>query len=678
MNTRPASPWFALFAVLCLTALPSAADAAKTVKDLPAWLRDAMNQGVEGLAGDAGAVKIVDFESVVFSPDGTSVTETRCAYRVLSANGLDDATARIRFINKQDKVTDVSAWLVLASGEVREYKDKDFIRAENSEYTRLYTESWTRFLSFNDAIRPGCVIAWTYKVQAKEILPDDRWYLRNSNPILESLLIVRVPQGWEVRRFPMNHPDIQESFDGTTYICHSANQPALKDEPGVPPGSASPYVGYSIVPSAKDKPKCRIIVLDNWNAVATYDGSFMDPQALPDDAIKAKVAALTASCDSTWKKIQVLAAYAQDVNYISVDMNLRSGGGLKPNSAASVFAHNYGDCKDKTALLRAMLSCIGVESYAVGCLLSYSECVNPDWPSECTFNHCTIAIRVPEEVHSEALVQHPDLGRLLLFDPTDESTPIGFISDTLGGTYYLLCSPNIKGLSEFPQPNAARKETIEAALDASGRLSGTIREDALGTSANYERDRQKSQSTDEYKRMLSEWIRGQTRNATLVNWSVHDDKETNCFRTDLSFDAPGFCKRIGATKLLFKGFLPYASSSVPDKPKNGTREYSYLVHAGEKSMESRITLPEGYEVDELPRDITLDEPFGHVELHASSANGVITLHMTVKMLEVVLPPSDFERFRNFCKASDKAMQASIVIRQKAPAAPIAAAPAAAK
>ena len=70
---------------------------------------------------------------------------------------------------------------------------------------------------------------------------------------------------------------------------------------------------------------------------------------------------MTASETTTLEKMQTLAAFVQrDVRYVGIELGI---GGYQPHPAAEVFAHRYGDCKDKATLLRSMLREIGVDSY---------------------------------------------------------------------------------------------------------------------------------------------------------------------------------------------------------------------------------------------------------------------------------------------------------------------------
>jgi len=61
------------------------------------------------------------------------------------------------------------------------------------------------------------------------------------------------------------------------------------------------------------------------------------------------------------------------------------------------------------------------------------------------FNHVILAIKLPDGAamaRYEAVFEDPRLGRLLIFEPTDEKTPIGHLQSDLQGNYSLLVTPD--------------------------------------------------------------------------------------------------------------------------------------------------------------------------------------------------------------------------------------------
>ena len=101
-----------------------------------------------------------------------------------------------------------------------------------------------------------------------------------------------------------------------------------------------------------------------------------------------------------------------------------------------------------------MLREIGIESdYVV--INTERGAVTPDVPAHLSaFDHVILAIKLPDGLNDPSLIatiQHPKLGRLLFFDPTNELIPFGQIGGYLQANYGLLVTPDGGELIELPQ-----------------------------------------------------------------------------------------------------------------------------------------------------------------------------------------------------------------------------------
>src|SRR6185436_6707243 len=113
-------------------------------------------------------------------------------------------------------------------------------------------------------------------------------------------------------------------------------------------------------------------------------------------------------------------------------------------------AKSYGDCKDKANLMRAMLKIVGIASFPVSIYSGDPDYVRPEWPSPQQFNHCIIAVKVGDETRSPTVIQDARLGRLLIFDPTAEETPVGDLPSYLQGSLALIDAREIDALTKMP------------------------------------------------------------------------------------------------------------------------------------------------------------------------------------------------------------------------------------
>src|SRR6185295_326089 len=249
-------------------------------------------------------------------------------------------------------------------------------------------------------------------------------------------------------------------------------------EPLSPPrGALTPWLAINLTPSADKLATRRGFA--NWPDVSKWLTEISDSQATLDDALAGKAKQITANSKTELQKISAVGRYVQSVNYVSIQIGTGRGGGYRPHSATDVFAKSYGDCKDKANLMRAMLKAVGLKAYLVSIYSGDPTFVREEWPSPQQFNHCIIAVKVSDETQSPTIVTHPTLGRLLIFDPTDDNTPVGDLPGHEQGSFALIVAGEAGALLKMPvtPPEANRLERdAYVTLGSDGTITASLQE----------------------------------------------------------------------------------------------------------------------------------------------------------------------------------------------------------
>jgi tetratricopeptide (TPR) repeat protein len=121
----------------------------------------------------------------------------------------------------------------------------------------------------------------------------------------------------------------------------------------------------------------------DWASVGAWYRTLTASRITPDEAIKAKVAELTAGKSTDLEKAQAVYNFVSArIRYVGVDFGI---GAYQPHAASEVFANQYGDCKDKHTLLASMLSVLNLHADLV--LIGAGVRFNPAVPSPAAFNH---------------------------------------------------------------------------------------------------------------------------------------------------------------------------------------------------------------------------------------------------------------------------------------------------
>jgi hypothetical protein len=397
----------------------------------------------------------------------------------------------------------------------------------------------------------------------------------------------------------------------------------------------------------------------DWNTMGKWYLNLVGERVGASPDIKQKVAALTASKATTLQKMQVIAEFVQrDIRYVAIELGI---GGLQPHSATDVFSHRYGDCKDKATLVRSMLREMGVESYHV-LINTERGSVTRDMPAHSGFNHAITAIKLPAGLTDPSLIatmEHPKLGRILFFDPTNELIPFGQLPGYLQANYGLLVTPDGGELIELPQEpstmNSIRR-TANLTLDATGTLKGEVKEVRLGERASSERWqlRTVTKDTDRIK-PIEELLAGSLSSFRITRASLINFQQTDQpFGFNYSFESENYAKNAGNLLLVRPRVIGQKSLGFLETKE--PRRFPIELEEPTRDTDSfEITLPPGYTVDDVPPPVDAD--FSFASYHAKTVvNGnVVDYTRTFEVKELSVPVNQAEELKKFYRiiASDE-------------------------
>jgi tetratricopeptide (TPR) repeat protein len=134
----------------------------------------------------------------------------------------------------------------------------------------------------------------------------------------------------------------------------------------------------------------------SWAEVAEYFAClWLDALADGAEAVAAEAARLRAgAADDEAAARAAIRLVQESVRYLAIDFG--SGAGMLPNGAGTVLRRRFGDCKDKTVLLVALLRALGLEAWPLLVGAGWREAVARVQPSTLAFSHVIVSFRVNE------------------------------------------------------------------------------------------------------------------------------------------------------------------------------------------------------------------------------------------------------------------------------------------
>jgi Domain of Unknown Function with PDB structure (DUF3857)/Transglutaminase-like superfamily len=652
---------FAVFSFLLLTA---AAVSAAPGDETPQWVQQAAAIKVPTYDKDVPAVVLVDESNTTISADGRINEVYNYAVRILLREGRDYAKGHVGYIPEISKVKEFRAWLIRPGAETKRYgKDESLDVA--GDMNDVYNEYRVKSISATSDAEAGAVFAYTYTREDKSVFSQADWAFQSSLPVISSRYNLTLPDGWRADGVTFNHSKVEPKINGTTYSWELSNLPPVPDEPMSPDLSELvPRLAVSYYPPANTS-SLSIKTFSNWGDVAAWMSELEDPQVVVDDALARKAYELTALAKTEFEKIRAIAQYVQNIQYISVQTGLGRGGGYRPHASNEVFAKSYGDCKDKANLMRAMLKVVGITAIPVSIYAGDPTYVRAGWPSPQQFNHCIIAVKVSDQTQASTIIQHPTLGRLLIFDPTDEQTPIGDLPFHLQGSLALIDSKTETDLVKMPvtppeMNQLERTATLE--LLADGAISGQIKEQANGQTAARFRTEFRRLSKPEYTGMIERWLTTGITSARLSKMEPSDNTADGRFTLNVEFSAQAYGQLMQNRLLVFKPAVVSRREALSLTAAN--RKYPVVLRANAYSETVKVQLPSGFAVDEMPDPVKIETPFGSYVTSYEVKDNQLIFKRQLSQQATTIAPGDYELVRKFFESIRAAENAPVVLARK--------------
>jgi hypothetical protein len=390
-----------------------------------------------------------------------------------------------------------------------------------------------------------------------------------------------------------------------------------------------------------------------------------DPQVIVDDAVAAKARDLTANAKTELEKIRAVGTYVQNLQYISIDIGVGYGNGMKPRSSTTVLARGYGDCKDKANLMRAMLKALKIESYPIAIYSGDPTYVREEWASPSQFNHCIIAVKISDETKTPTVMNHAKLGRLLIFDATDPYTSVGDLPDYLQGSFALIMAGDSGGLSKMPvtPPDTdSLNRKIEVNLTADGAINGKINERASGQASTMFRRELREMSAPQYRQSIEGWLTRGATGAQLVKLTPTDKQADSSFDLDVEFSAPNYGQLMQNRLLVFKPVIVGRRNSV--FLTEIKRDQPVVLDSNSMKETAVFNLPQGFVVDEMPEAVTLDTPFGKYTTSYEAKDGKLLFTRSLVTNRTTVSIDKYNSVKDFYSKILAAEQAPVVLLKK--------------
>ncbi len=624
---------------------------------IPDWVRQTAEAPVPGYSTKVTSVHLFHEEAVTIDPDGRRVMRERGAIKLLQSG---EKLAAVRYYDgKAGRIRDFQGWVLLPGAKpiaIAKNRVADFSPTGGE----VFDEYRGKALECGCNI-PGSIFFWEVTEEERSIFTQDSFAFQGHEPALWSRYSVTLPASWEAKGLLFNHANIDPQVFGTTYTWELKDLPYIEEEEYSPSISAlAPRLVVSFFPPTDNR--AGLQGLKDWASVSTWLSPLVDPPAEVTSAIAAKAAQLTANAATELDKIRALAAFVQQTNYVEVDLNLTRAGGYTPRSAADTLSRNYGDCKDKATLLRALLKSVGIQSHLVTITSGNRNYVRPEWASPRQFNHAIIGIEVSDAVKLATVLEDAGDGRLLIFDPTDRITPVGDLPQSEQGSYALIIAgPKgaLRKMPELPLESRRVESTASGTVDAEGNLAASIERQYFGQSSTRLRYVEKTAGAAELKKVFERGFTRAVGGTTIANIATETSEEQNRMSVKLDLTALRFGQSMQGRLFVVRPGILASGGQYYFRSRQRTNPVQ--LDAQRRHETIRLKLPAGFKVDELPAPAKLEGPYGSLEVSWAVRDGEAVMDQTLEVRPTMVPIAEYAKVRDFFDKVAGAQDAPIVL-----------------
>lgn len=258
----------------------------------------------------------------------------------------------------------------------------------------------------------GRIAEFRYTVRSKQGFGLPRWFFNGEHPVLESSFVAEYPDDWDVKwalhsgTVGVSAEPQRVSKNGMTTLSFVA-----RDLHAIEPVHLGPPLTHlqAFVRLAAAAPREGASGALSWQAVGdAYLRLISDFDVLHPRVLVALSQFARRSGESV---VQHTYRFVRDrIRYVAIHEGL---GALKPHEPTEVFVKGWGDCKDMTTLLVALLKAQGVSAEPV---LVGSQSHGP-WldgaPTMGSFNHAVVrAVDGGQDYYLDATAKHMPFGEL--------------------------------------------------------------------------------------------------------------------------------------------------------------------------------------------------------------------------------------------------------------------------
>jgi hypothetical protein len=626
---------------------------------VPDWAIEANKAHTPDYAKDASSVVLYEEYVETVDAGGRAVERHRKALRILKPQGRKEGCTASYDVD--EKINYLRAWTIAADEKQYMAQDTDFAEVGNTAVPIMLSTAKTR-VGIPPAVDVGATMVCESEELLQSYLHETIWEIQQSVPVVYQALEVDLLPGRAYSQSGHSFktfPPVEVAANHWRWEVKDTPALDLRDIP------SRPEWGALAARMSVQWGDAAVAGTDNeWKAIGEWVTTLEADRPTPSPEITTFTQTLIAGAPDFYTKLsRITDSIQKNIRYFIVERGI---GGLQANHAADIFRNRYGDCKDKTTLLIAMLRVAGINAYYVP-VDDRRGIVDPGDPS-LYGNHMITAIELPPDVNDPrliAIVKAHDGKRYLIFDPTNERTPAGNLPSYLQGSYGTLAAGAASQVIELPILPPEANGTVrkgEFALAADGTLTGMVETTHSGPEGADLRMILKYSDEKERRESLETAVSHDVPGVVLNSFQFTQPSELDKpLEVQYKLTAAQYAHQAGTLLLVRPRVVGSHVLAFNDKPRTVPID---LSATGRWHDSFDITLPPGYVVDETPDPVNLDLDFASYHSNITAKGDDLHYEREYVVRQVELPAERAADFRKLESAILRDEKGTAVLKKQ--------------
>jgi len=601
----------------------------------------------------AAAVVLFDYgQSYVTVNAGTPMIniERHTRIKILKKEGLEWANGSILTYHEgseEEKIIGLKATAYnLEGGKIVETK-----MGKESMFKEKFNRSWNRQKFTIPNVKVGSVIEYTYKKSSGFIVNFPNWAFQKRIPTRYSEYWAMFPKVFKFQQYMQGYVPVttyevnDQMYFGENVVAHhwiSKNVPAFSEEEYMTTDDDFiSQINFAL--ALIDLPDRSIEIMGTWKKM---NDDLVDSESFGGvlkgaGFLKDQVEQITTGMTDPIQKIVAIS------DWVKANVTWDGEMDYLADPLKRVVEKKKGTVGDVNLLFGSMLQKAGLSVDMV--LLSTRDhgFIREAYPMRRQFNYVICQVRLD--------------GKTLLLDATEKYLPYDILpSRCLNGKGLVISSTNSTWVDITTKGKARTVVSADLVLDGSGQLKGKLQYNRDGYDAQKARETYFDKGEEKY---VKDFLASKS-------WNVGKSEFTDM--KDLTKQARESHEVSIAEHSNVAGDViyinPIVAAQMVENPFNSeTRKYPInFGMAVEKTYMCKITLPEGYQIDEMPQNKLLALPggAGRYTYNITQMGNVINLTSTFIVSKVLFGQDEYKPLREFYGQVVAKQADQIVLKKK--------------